>query len=79
MDPPFFFVMKCFIDPVCKKLHFITILNGFLRQKKKKKLTDFDSLFVPVASLSGSALSRGTGTGQRSPGTGFKEPSWMTL
>lgn len=31
----FFFVMKCFIDPVCKKLHFITILNGFLRQKKK--------------------------------------------
>lgn len=32
---PFFFVMKCFIDPVCKKPHFITILNGFLRQKRK--------------------------------------------
>lgn len=72
-----FLVMKCFIDSVVQEATFYFIIivmmpEGFLRQKKKCGvtflfITMIRSLFVSVASLSGSSLSwgRGLATGLR--------------
>lgn len=77
-----FLVMKCFIDSVVQEAPFCFIIivmmpEGFLKQKKKCRvtfifITIIQSLFVSVASLSGSSLSWGAWTGQGSQGTVVK-------
>lgn len=85
-----FLVMKCFIDSVVQEATFcfiiiVMMLEGFLRQKKKKCpvtfifITIIQSLFVSVASLSGSSLSWGAWIGQGSQGRVVKAPSRITL
>lgn len=85
-----FLVMKCFIDSVVQEATFCFIIivmmpEGFLRQKKKKccvtfiSITIIQSLFVSIASLSGSSLSWGAWTGQGSQGTVVKAPSRIAL
>lgn len=67
----FFWVTKCFIDPVVRSYKHrisssVMMPNGVVKAKKKKKKSTEPSCSsydqpVPIASLGGSALSRGSG------------------